>query len=104
MSLSDLASIGSLVSGVAVLVSLIYLSQQTRQNTKHSRALIQQGRSLGSQDYLVQQALDPSLQKSWYAAMKATHLSIACKAPATCTCKLRFRSSSRTCSISIATA
>ncbi len=43
MSLSDLASIGSLVSGVAVLVSLVYLSQQTRQNTKHTRALIFQG-------------------------------------------------------------
>jgi hypothetical protein len=45
MSLSDLASIGSFVSGIAVLVSLIYLSLQIRQNTKHSRALIQQGRA-----------------------------------------------------------
>ena len=45
MSLSDLASLGSFVSGVAVLVSLVYLSLQIRQNTKHSRALIQQGRA-----------------------------------------------------------
>ena len=45
MSLSDLASVGSLVSGFAVLVSLIYLSVQIKQNTKHSRALIQQGRA-----------------------------------------------------------
>src|SRR5580765_5709256 len=45
MSLSDLASIGSLVSGLAVLVSLIYLGLQTHQNAKHSRALIQQGRA-----------------------------------------------------------
>jgi hypothetical protein len=45
MSLSDLASIGSLASGVAVLVSLIYLGLQTHQNAKHSRALIQQGRA-----------------------------------------------------------
>jgi len=45
MSLSDLAAIGSLISGVAVLISLIYLSQQIRQNTKHSRAIIQQGRA-----------------------------------------------------------
>ena len=45
MSLSDLASIGSLVSGIAVLVSLVYLSLQIRQNTKHSQALIQQGRA-----------------------------------------------------------
>jgi hypothetical protein len=45
MSLSDLASLATLVSGVAVLASLFYLSQQIRQNTKHSRALIQQGRA-----------------------------------------------------------
>jgi hypothetical protein len=31
MTLSDLASIGSLVSGTAVLVSLVYLSLQNRQ-------------------------------------------------------------------------
>jgi hypothetical protein len=33
MTLSDLASVGSLVSGVAVLASLIYLSLQARHNT-----------------------------------------------------------------------
>jgi hypothetical protein len=33
MTLSDLASIGTLVSGVAVLISLIYLAMQVRQNT-----------------------------------------------------------------------
>jgi hypothetical protein len=43
MSLSDLAAIGSFISAVAVLVSLIYLSLQVRQNTKHTRALIFQG-------------------------------------------------------------
>ncbi len=45
MNLADLASIGSFVSGVAVLVSLVYLGVQTRQNVKHSQALIQQGRA-----------------------------------------------------------
>ncbi len=44
MSLSDLAAIGSLVSGIAVLVSLIYLSVQTRQNSKHTKGQILQGR------------------------------------------------------------
>ena len=43
MSLSDLASLGSFASGVAVTVSLIYLIIQTRQNVRHTRALIQQG-------------------------------------------------------------
>lgn len=45
MTLSDIASIGSLVSGVAVLMSLVYLGIQTRQNARHSQALIQQGRA-----------------------------------------------------------
>jgi hypothetical protein len=45
MTLSDLAALGSFISGAAVLVSLVYLSLQIRQNTKHSQALIQQGRA-----------------------------------------------------------
>jgi hypothetical protein len=43
MTLSDLASIGSLVSGMAVLVSLVYLSLQNRQLVKNQRALMNQG-------------------------------------------------------------
>ncbi|MGN6516510.1 MAG: hypothetical protein ACTHLR_11810 [Rhizomicrobium sp.] len=45
MTLADLASIGSLISGVAVLASLVYLAQQTRQNVRNSQAIIQQGRA-----------------------------------------------------------
>ena len=45
MTFSDLASIGSLVSGVAVLISLIYLSVQVRQAERNQRALMQQGRA-----------------------------------------------------------
>ena len=44
MSLSDLASIGSVVSGLAVLISLIYLSLQIRQNTHAHRATAHQDR------------------------------------------------------------
>ncbi|HUO89199.1 MAG TPA: hypothetical protein VMU08_08490 [Rhizomicrobium sp.] len=40
MTLSDLASLGSFVSGVAVLVSLIYLALQVRQAEKNQRAMI----------------------------------------------------------------
>jgi hypothetical protein len=43
MSLSDLAAIGSLVSGLAVLVSLVYLSLQVRQTERNQRALMNQG-------------------------------------------------------------
>lgn len=44
MTLSDLASLGILISSVAVLVSLTYLAYQIRQSTKHTRALIQLAR------------------------------------------------------------
>jgi hypothetical protein len=51
MSLGDLAALGSFVSGVAVLVSLIFLyyqlrqiSEQMKQAEKHQRAAIGQGR------------------------------------------------------------
>jgi hypothetical protein len=45
MSLSDLASLGSFVSGVAVLISLIYLSIQVRQAEKIQRSSMQQARA-----------------------------------------------------------
>lgn len=44
MNLSDLASIGSFVSGVAVLVSLIYLAIQVRDSLKAQRAAMHQAR------------------------------------------------------------
>jgi len=50
MSLSDLASIGSFVSGASVFVSLVFLYFQLRKvneqvtlNTKHTQALVWQG-------------------------------------------------------------
>lgn len=50
MSLSNLASLGSFVSGVAVLVSLVFLyfqlrqvNAQVRQSEKNQQALIKQG-------------------------------------------------------------
>src|SRR5690349_4060192 len=45
MSLSDLASIGSLVSGVAVLVSLVYLSVQVKQAERNQQASIRAARA-----------------------------------------------------------
>lgn len=43
MSLSGVAAIGSLVSGMAVLVSLVYLALQVRQTERNQRALMNQG-------------------------------------------------------------
>ena len=45
MTLSDLASVGSFVSALAVLISLIYLALQVRQAERNQRALMQQGRA-----------------------------------------------------------
>ena len=45
MTLSDLSSLGSFISALAVAGSLIYLGLQTHQAAKHTRALIIQGRS-----------------------------------------------------------
>jgi hypothetical protein len=39
-----LASIGTVVSSAAVLISVAYLGLQLRQNVRHTRALIHQGR------------------------------------------------------------
>ena len=43
MVLSDIASIATSVSGLAVTASLIYVGIQTKQNVRHTRALIHQG-------------------------------------------------------------
>jgi hypothetical protein len=45
MSLADLASLGSFVSGIAVLFSLIYLAVQVRQAKHHQRSLMVQGQT-----------------------------------------------------------
>ena len=52
MSFSDLASLGSLVSGFAVLVSLVYLAIQVRQAEKNQRAVLNQGYITRVADYL----------------------------------------------------
>ena len=52
MSLSDLASIGSFVSGVAALVSLVYHAIQVRQAEKNQRAVLNHGYMTRVADYL----------------------------------------------------
>lgn len=52
MSFSDLASLGSFVSGSAVLVSLVYLAIQVRQAEKNQRAVLNQGYITRVADYL----------------------------------------------------
>lgn len=52
MPFSDLASLGSFLSGFAVLVSLIYLAIQVRQAEKNQRAVLNQGYITRVTDYL----------------------------------------------------
>jgi hypothetical protein len=62
MSLGDLASLGSLVSSVAVLVSLLFLGFQMRQSNRNQRSLMQQGRSDRNVD-LLSRLTDPKLSE-----------------------------------------
>src|SRR5262249_6822855 len=59
MTLSDLASLGSFVSGAAVLVSLVFLyfqlkqvNEQVKQAERNQKALIQQSRAARTMDHL----------------------------------------------------
>jgi hypothetical protein len=63
MSLSDFASIGTLVSGIAVVISLAYLALQIRQNTRHQRASMQQGRAARTVDLLLRTA-EPDMARA----------------------------------------
>jgi hypothetical protein len=60
MSLSDLASLGSFVSGVAVMASLVYLALQVRQSAKHQRSLVLHGRAEAAQALALRLA-DPAM-------------------------------------------
>jgi hypothetical protein len=70
MSLVDLAAIGSFVSGVAVLVSLIYLALQVRQNTHAHRVTAHQDRLTFVRDFLGQIA-DPSMATVYLRGLSA---------------------------------
>ena len=63
MTLSDLASIGSFISGLAVLVSLIFVGLQMRQVNRNQRSSMQQGRSDQSFE-LMMRLTDPAIQPS----------------------------------------
>jgi hypothetical protein len=72
MTLSDLASLGSFVSGIAVLISLIFLyiqlrqlNQQVRQAEKNQQAAIQQARSYKRIDMQRDRVGDAALRESW---------------------------------------
>jgi hypothetical protein len=65
MSLSDLASLGSFVSGFAVLISLIYLALQVRQTERNQQISIRHSRA--SRIVELELALaDPAVANAWF--------------------------------------
>ncbi len=60
MSLSDLASLGTFLSGIAVILSFVFLALQLRQGNINQRALIQTGRNSRVID-VVYRRIDPHL-------------------------------------------
>ena len=62
MTLNDLGSIGEFVSAIAVLITLIYLAVQIRQNSATTRALIRQSLADSQIGYIGQRGTDPFLR------------------------------------------
>lgn len=83
MTLSDLAALGSFVSGIAVLASLIFLffqmrqmSEQVRQTERNQQALIAHGRVNRASDINMRLA-DPTLAEAvWKANTGADDLNL----------------------------
>jgi hypothetical protein len=63
MSLSDLAAVGSFVSGCAVVVSCSFLALQMRQANWNQRSLMQQGRTARNVEILLKMT-DPFLSET----------------------------------------
>ncbi len=64
MSLSDLAAVGSFVSGLAVLTSLIYLSLQVRQSERNQQISIRHSRVSRTVE-LHRSLADPAIAAAW---------------------------------------
>ncbi|MCL2450612.1 MAG: hypothetical protein FWD17_16820 [Polyangiaceae bacterium] len=64
MSLSDLASLGSFVSGIAVLISLVYLALQVRQTERNQQISIRHSRVSRIVELHVALA-DPAVADAW---------------------------------------
>jgi hypothetical protein len=58
MSLAELAELGSFVSGLAIVLSFVFLALQLRQSNANQRSLMQQGRGLRTVDSIWRMA-DP---------------------------------------------
>jgi hypothetical protein len=72
MTLSDLASLGSFVSGVAVTLSLIYLALQIRQSERNQQISIRHSRVSRTVELHLALA-DPALAAAWLRGSVSPH-------------------------------
>ena len=70
MSLSDLASLASVVSGFAVLISLIYLALQVRQTERNQQISIRHSRVSRTVDLHLALA-DPAVADAWLHGLRS---------------------------------
>jgi hypothetical protein len=63
MSLEDLGNIGEFVAAVGVIISLVYLAVQIRQNTRSSRAASYQAAVTSISDLMREVGADPDLAR-----------------------------------------
>jgi hypothetical protein len=75
MVLSDLASIATAISGLAVTASLIYVGIQTKQNVRHTRALIHQGTAARTTNLLLG-FMNPEAVKAWIEGNGHAHAGV----------------------------
>jgi len=68
MSLAELASVAGIVSGIAVIVSLIYLAVQIRQAARNQRGMMHQMRAALSADVMLRIA-ESDLSRSFRAGL-----------------------------------
>lgn len=72
MHLESLGNIGEFVSGIAVVVSLLYLATQVRQHGRSVRSAALSSISASISEFLDHVARDPSLTTLWFDGLSGT--------------------------------
>lgn len=72
MSIQDIGSIGEIISAIAVIISLIYLATQIRQNTRAVRIQITQA-IMESSNYIGNALAQPKVDKVYRKGRKDPH-------------------------------
>jgi hypothetical protein len=73
MTIGDLGSVGEFIGAIAVLVTLIYLAAQLKQNTQAIRAQISQARSDQAQEFFLFSAGSDHIAEIW-AKVQVDHV------------------------------